>query len=166
MTAFYAWSVEIIYISSSSTGIAMIHTSLGTSPLRSGSFDGYVRLSFDELLKVDFNQKSYWEDRSLIDDLAEEHLRASNAGYCEWAGRHSGQNISIGWAWFETEKAQICLAPGGLSSNLMLMSSKYYDVGMQTTSTLLLSWLDGIDWKRCLARPPNCAPHKFGTNPN
>ncbi len=144
----------------------MIHPSLATPFHRPESFDGYVRLSFDELLKVDFNQKSSWEDRTLVDDLAEEGLHACNAGYCEWAARYDGENISMGWAWFETKDAQICLAPGGLSSNLMLITSKHYDVGMHRTSKLLQCWLDGVDWRRCVARPANCALPKWGTNPN
>jgi hypothetical protein len=144
----------------------MIHSSPATPVRRPQLFDGYVRLSFDELLQLDFNQKSIWEDQGLLEDLVEEDVHASKAGYCEWATRLDGQNISIGWAWFEARDSRVCLAPGGLSSNLMLITPKRYDLGMQKTFALLQSWLEGVDWRPRLVHSTNGALHKFGSTAN
>lgn len=109
------------------------------------SFDGYVRITFDGLERLRFGHKSAWEDTSLAADLRIEAVPAVRAGYCEW--QTQGQPVvTLGWAWFCDAHARWLVAPGGVSSNLMLVTPTRYDLGPRQTSELLRAWLSGIDW--------------------
>jgi hypothetical protein len=110
--------------------------------------DGYVRLQFSTFCDLPFEQRSLIPDDDLRDELLAENLPVSTAGYCEWADASSPVLISVGWAWFTTEAfGTKYMAPGGVSSNVMLISRDLADLGMQRTQELLTAWLVGTSWQ-------------------
>ncbi|OOG62060.1 hypothetical protein B0E46_13800 [Rhodanobacter sp. B04] len=114
------------------------------SPKR--SLDGYIRLTFDALSSLNFQRKLAWEDPDLQQDLIVEDVPAFCAGYCEWATNDVLQ-VSIGWAWFGLANGRRFIAPGGISSNVMLVTQTSYDLGMHRTDELLRAWLSGESWQ-------------------
>lgn len=110
------------------------------------SFDGYIRITFDTFSSLDFRQKRAWEDEELRDELVEEDVPAFRAGYCEWATEDSPDPVSIGWAWFRLANGRTFLAPGGISSNVMLIAHANHDLGTCRTQELLHAWLTGENW--------------------
>lgn len=121
------------------------------------SLDGYIRLTFDAFLNLHFSRKLAWEDEELQQDLIVGDVPASCAGYCEWATADVHQ-VSIGWAWFDGADGRRYIAPGGISSNLMLVTPACYDLGMHRTAELLQAWLSGESWQtgETAAAPGSC----------
>jgi hypothetical protein len=118
----------------------------------SGSFalqpstDGYIRMNFETLTGLNFVTRRCWEDPSLLGDLHDEGITTDCAGYCEWATA-STPCISIGWAWFDGSDGTRTIAPGGISSNVMLVAQKgAYDLGPNKTEVLLQAWLSEEGW--------------------
>jgi hypothetical protein len=111
------------------------------------SADGYIRITFDTFSSLNFHRKLAWEDRELQEDLIVEDIPACCAGYCEWATDETPHQISVGWAWFSLADGRILVAPGGISSNVMLVTQTSYDLGMHRTNELLLTWLSGESWQ-------------------
>ncbi|MBB6241118.1 MULTISPECIES: DUF4902 domain-containing protein [unclassified Rhodanobacter] len=131
-----------------------------TSQAAQVSLDGYIRMTFEVFSRLNFIRKLSWEDHNLIENLIPEGIQASCAGYCEWAtsGTH---HVSIGWAWFALPDGRQFMAPGGISSNVMLVTQNRYDLGMERTSELLSTWLSTEQWQSQqhhsiseLVRPP------------
>jgi hypothetical protein len=108
--------------------------------------DGYIRLTFDAFSSLNFQRKLAWEDEGLQQDLNVEDVPAFCAGYCEWATDGALQ-ISIGWAWFGLADGRKFIAPGGINSNVMLVTQTSYDLGMHRTDELLRAWLSGESWQ-------------------
>jgi len=111
------------------------------------SLDGYIRITFDAFSSLNFQQKRAWEDKELREDLLVEDIPASCAGYCEWATDETPHQISVGWAWFSVADGRIFVAPGGISSNVMLVTQTSFDLGMHRTNELLQTWLSGETWQ-------------------
>jgi Domain of unknown function (DUF4902) len=122
--------------------------SCAVSPQR--SLDGYIRLTFDAFSRLHFQRKLAWEDEDLQQDLIVEDVPAFCAGYCEWATAGAHQ-VSIGWAWFGLADGRKFIAPGGINSNVMLVTQTSYDLGMHRTDELLRAWLSGESWQTCEA---------------
>lgn len=117
--------------------------SAGVPPL---SFDGYVRLTFEAMAGLAFVRKIAWEDPELAGELRVEGLPAVRAGYCEW--ETAGTTVvTIGWTWFAGASGSLCIAPGCINSNLMLVTPKHFDLGPFKTSELLRAWLSGLQWQ-------------------
>ncbi|WP_168170856.1 DUF4902 domain-containing protein [Rhodanobacter sp. C01] len=110
------------------------------------SLDGYIRLTFDAFSSLHFRRKLAWEDKDLQQDLIVEDVPASCAGYCEWA-TDGALPVSIGWAWFGVADGRRFIAPGGISSNVMLVTQASYDLGTHRTDELLRAWLSGESWQ-------------------
>jgi hypothetical protein len=111
------------------------------------SLDGYIRITFDAFSSLNFQRKLAWEDKGLRHDLIVDDIPASCAGYCEWATDETPDQVSIGWAWFSLADGRIFIAPGGISSNVMLVTQASYDLGMHKTNELLQAWLAGEVWQ-------------------
>jgi uncharacterized protein DUF4902 len=111
------------------------------------SLDGYVRMTFDALSNLNFQRKLAWQDEGLQQDLIVDDIPASCAGYCEWATEEAPPQISIGWAWFSLADGRTFVAPGGMSSNVMLVTQTGYDLGMHKTNELLHAWLARESWQ-------------------
>lgn len=110
------------------------------------SLDGYIRLTFETFSNLNFQRKLAWADKDLQQELILDDIPAFCAGYCEWATDDTPP-ISIGWAWFEVADGRKFIAPGGISSNVMLITHTHYDLGMHKTNELLLGWLSGESWQ-------------------
>ena len=130
------WSSAVNLTSSSCTVFANAKRSL----------DGYIRITFDAFSSLNFQQKRAWEDKELQEDLILEDIPASCAGYCEWATDETPHQISVGWAWFGLADGRIFVAPGGISSNVMLVTPTSFDLGPHRTNELLQTWLSGESW--------------------
>lgn len=109
--------------------------------------DGYVRLTFPQFTHLAFPHKLAWEDRTLCEELLIEDIPAFRAGYCEWATDHVSAQVSIGWAWFCFTDERKFLVPGGVSSNVMLLTETQYDMGPLKTSELLQTWISSQRWQ-------------------
>ncbi|MGQ5524302.1 DUF4902 domain-containing protein [Chitinimonas sp. PSY-7] len=110
--------------------------------------DGLIRLTFADLCNIPLRQHMIWQDTDLLLELKGLGIKPSLAGFCEWVSDTATPQISIGWAWFlpsTTERA--ILAPGGVSSNVMLRTQTGYDLGSTKTAELLLAWVTSLDWQ-------------------
>lgn len=122
------------------------------------SFDGYVRLTFDAFTRLTFTRKSAWEDAEISRELCAEGIQAERAGYCEWE-TDDDFAITVGWTWFTIAGGQRFVAPGGVSSNLMFVTDKKYDVGAFKTNELLGAWLSSVRWTPGSHRETNPVPN-------
>jgi len=110
------------------------------------SLDGYIRMTFDAFTKLEFTLRRSWEDEALHEDLRSEGIETSCAGYCEW-GTDATRSVSIGWAWFGLPCGRLAVAPGGISTNVMLVTRRTrYDLGQSKTDELLQVWLASEPW--------------------
>jgi hypothetical protein len=123
--------------------------------------DGYVRLQFNAFCALTFEQRTLYTDEDLRDELLDEDLPVITAGYCEWIDANCGVVVTVGWAWFTTEAfGTKYMAPGGVSSNVMLLSREGNDLGMRRTQELLTGWLVGKPWQIDAPLAPRNAPAK------
>lgn len=109
------------------------------------SIDGYIRMTFEAFAELDFIQRWSWEDSGLSEDLILDGIEVLSAGYNEWATGGSCR-VSVGWAWFDSPDGRRCIAPGGVSSNVMLVTPRCYDLGSTKTGELLRAWVSTADW--------------------
>lgn len=116
--------------------------------------DGYLRLTCTAFLRLQFRPHMVWPDASLLEELAHAQvgLGIRRAGHCEWVASlepppSTGRLVSVGWAWMETLESRLLLAPGGVQSNLRLLSDDNMDLGSRTTQLLLAEWLDEAAWQ-------------------
>ena len=125
------------------------------------SADGYIRLQFNAFCALAFEQRTLYPDEDLRDELLDEDLPVVTAGYCEWVDASSGIVVTVGWAWFTTESfGTKYMAPGGVSSNVMLLSRELHDLGMRRTQELLTAWLVSKPWQIDTALAPRNLPAK------
>ncbi len=123
--------------------------------------DGYVRLQFNAFCALAFEQRTLFADEDLRDELIDEDLPVFTAGYCEWSDASSGVIVTVGWAWFTTEAfGTKYMAPGGVSSNVMLLSRERHDLGMRRTQELLTAWLVSKPWQIDAVVAPRNVPAK------
>ena len=122
-------------------------TNGASSQISIASADGYVRLPLSSLMALSFTRRVAWHDDDLLNELREENIPALEAGYCEWSTADA-QQVSLGWAWFTVcAKGVTLLAPGGISSNVMLIDAKSRDMGANQTDSLLRAWLASVEWQ-------------------
>ena len=112
------------------------------------SGDGYVRLTFPQLCRLKFDKRQMFIDEELLQELLDQNIPALDAGYCDWLDDSTSVQISVGWAWFTIRRnPSRVLAPGGVSSNVMLMSADGSDLGTNRTDELLQAWLSARAWE-------------------
>jgi Domain of unknown function (DUF4902) len=122
------------------------------------SGDGYVRLTFPQLCRLKFDKRQMFTDEELLQELLDQNIPALDAGYCDWLDVSTSVQISVGWAWFTIRKnPSRVLAPGGVSSNVMLTSADGSDLGTNRTDELLQAWLSARAWESD-GRSPNIKP--------
>jgi hypothetical protein len=110
------------------------------------SLDGYIRMTFEAFTKLDFTLRKSREDIDLNEDLRFEGIESSRAGYCEWEA-DAIRTVSVGWAWFDCPNGHRIIAPGGISTNVMLVGYRTkYDLGQGKTDEILRAWLAGEHW--------------------
>jgi hypothetical protein len=112
------------------------------------SEDGYIRLTFQRFCRLSFTQRMTITDDDLRCDLLAQDVPAFSAGYCDWIDISTPVQVSVGWAWFMTDQgAPQLLAPGGMSSNVMITSVDGTDLGPAKTDELLKAWLSNQAWQ-------------------
>ncbi|HZP66208.1 MAG TPA: DUF4902 domain-containing protein [Rudaea sp.] len=112
------------------------------------SDDGYIRLTFRRFCRLSFAQRVTVRDDDLRADLLARDVPAFSAGYCDWLDVSTPVQISVAWAWFALERdAPPLLAPGGISSNVMITSVDGRELGTAKTDELLRSWLSSQRWQ-------------------
>jgi len=120
------------------------------------SEDGYIRLTFQRFCQLSFARRLTIADDDLRSDLVAQDVPAFAAGYCDWLDISTPVRISIGWAWFATDpESPQLLAPGGVSSNVMITSPDGSDLGPSKTNELLKSWLSSQCWQEGPRRQPS-----------
>jgi hypothetical protein len=125
------------------------------------SEDGYIRLTFQQLCALAFARRTTIEDHELCEDLRNRDIPAVGAGYCDWLDIKAPAQVSVGWAWFViAHDAPRLLAPGGFSSNVMIVTASGRDIGAPLTNELLAAWLSMQRWQRghTGASPDNWRP--------
>jgi hypothetical protein len=119
-----------------------------TAECISWSEDGYIRLTFQRFCRLSFSQRMTITDEDLRSDLLAQDVPAFCAGYCDWIDVSTSVHVSVGWAWFATSQgAPQLLAPGGMSSNVMITSADGQDLGPTKTDELLRAWLSSQVWQ-------------------
>ena len=109
--------------------------------------DGYIRLTFADLVVLPFEHLFSEADSDFLAELRVQMIPAHLAGFTEWKSQ-STPTVSLGWSWFvHAQSDQLLLAPGPIGSNLMLRDEHGYDLGAPTTSELLSIWINALDWK-------------------
>jgi hypothetical protein len=114
--------------------------------------DGYIRLTYEAFCQLRFLPHMAWDDNELRDELLDEGMPVTRAGYCEWtaaARPHDGRPghmISLGWAWMEAVGQRLLLVPHGIQSNIMLVSDDRADLGTWATQHALSGWLSTQPW--------------------
>lgn len=136
-----------------------------TLPDLSFSEDGYIRLTFQHLCMLGFSQRTTVADDELREDLRQRHFPAVGAGYCDWLDTDGPAQVCIGWAWFAiAHDAPRLLAPGGFSSNIMIVSGSGRDVGPGCTNDLLAAWLSAQYWQRdCAGAMPDSSQNHIAS---
>ena len=109
--------------------------------------DGYIRLSFPSFSLLPFVHVFTERDANLQYELLEQTIFAELAGFSECISTTT-PSISFGWAWYvQSESNSLQLAPEPVRSNVMIVDMQGYDVGVATTSELILQWLQYCDWQ-------------------
>lgn len=109
--------------------------------------DGYIRTTFANFTSLPFKHIFTERDQELQDDLLAQAIFADSAGISEWISSTS-PSISLGWAWYKHSGLNcLHLAPEPVRSNVMIVDMHGYDVGLVTTSNLILQWLQYCDWQ-------------------
>lgn len=112
------------------------------------SADGYVRLTYPCFCKLLFRHRTSISDDALLEELTSQNIPAVRAGYCDWMDDSTMAQISVGWAWFASaEGVPELLAPGGVSSNVMLVCGRGRDLGWLRTDQMLQRWLSQRQWR-------------------
>ncbi len=121
---------------------------LAASSALAFSNDGYIRMSFERFCALRFATRKTFFDEGLRRDLEAEDVPARVAGFCEWVDLSNRVPVSVEWAWFRAdEQGAVMLAPGGISTNVMLTAGDR-DLGVARTNELMRGWLSKTDWQR------------------
>lgn len=112
------------------------------------SADGYVRLTLDTLLTIQFSHliSGVYEDTSI--SAGEGASLSATYGYTEWVSA-TKPLLSLGWDW------QLGVSQGSLQyarmdcpySNIMLVDEWLHDLGAAKTAALLKSIIDLMRWQ-------------------
>ena len=121
------------------------------------SADSYIRLQLPALACESFVHKFSYADESFLEELNDQALGVSDAGFTEWQSEclnGNGAVISLGFAWFRPagNSPQLFVAEDPVRSNVMLLDAKGYDLGPQATANLLRSWLTQFPWQSEVAK--------------
>ena len=117
------------------------------------SEDGYIRLTFQRFCRLRFARRLTVVDHELRSELQAQDVPAFTAGYCDWLDLSTSVDVRVVWAWFATDPdAPQLLAPGGVCSNVMIISPAGNDLGVAKTNDLLEAWLSSQRWQEAAHR--------------
>jgi len=112
------------------------------------SDDGYIRMTLLKLSELYFAQRTSITDDDLRNELRDQDVPAYQAGFCDWISVGAATHVCIGWAWFTIcREGAVLLAPGGISTNVMLTAPDGRDLGMAKTNELISAWLSSQSWQ-------------------
>ncbi|MDN5925060.1 MAG: DUF4902 domain-containing protein [Xanthomonadales bacterium] len=114
---------------------------------------GYVRMTIATFDSLTFPQRMAFEDEDLRLELAQEEPRVLQAGFCDWVDATAQTRVCIGWAWC-LQFGDPCerLAPGGFSSNVLLLGDDGSALGQDHTDQVLRDWLASQAWQGSLVK--------------
>lgn len=114
------------------------------------SHDGYIRLSFVNLASLSFLHIVSALDEELTTELLLRAVPASVAGYTEWISQ-TDPCITLGWDWYrDAVEGRFMLADLDVRSNIMLVDSRGYDLGMAATASRIAVFLNTLNWESFL----------------
>lgn len=112
------------------------------------SEDGYIRLSFHELQRVQLHHLLSGLYETEANPPFQGVTQAIIAGYTEWLSDTSPK-ITIGWDWqmeFVDRRTRLNRV-GMLHSNIMLQDAHRKDIGAEKSLLLLELRMDEMDWQ-------------------
>lgn len=97
------------------------------------SFDRYLRITRTEL--EDISLEHLWTDQPSSAD-------GRTLGYTEWSGSHGGRVVSVACFWrLYADGPSLSSDPLDVSTNVMLVDAKGYDMGTHETGSAFLAIL-------------------------
>ena len=85
-------------------------------------------------------------DERVLSDAWDLGLPACHAGHCEWIDTNWRPPMTFGWAWL-TDRDRTCrMFPNSVTSNVMIVCARGYDVGPDHTRSLLADWINTLPW--------------------
>ncbi|WP_175704741.1 DUF4902 domain-containing protein [Burkholderia ambifaria] len=110
------------------------------------SHDGYVRVSATQLASITLALLYAACDERVLSDAWDLGLPACHAGHCEWIDTNWRPPMTFGWAWL-TDRDRTCrMFPNSVTSNVMIVCARGYDVGPDHTRSLLADWINTLPW--------------------
>jgi len=103
-------------------------------------------MTFADFCSLRFPRRFNIQDRYLLIELKARNVPAIRAGYCDWLDNTTSVTLNIGWEWYETSASRQ-LVPGGISSNVMLLTANGADFERTQRDTLLHFWLEQQHWR-------------------
>jgi len=112
------------------------------------SDDGYIRLSFGELQRINLIHLMSGLDKDMPVDISGGAVVTAITGFTEWVTPTSPA-ITIGWDWeMDVVHNRIQLRRvSELRSNVMLQDNGRVDMGSTKTALLLEICIDALDWQ-------------------
>jgi hypothetical protein len=118
--------------------------------------DGYVRLTFAELIQLQMHNIYTETDVGIAEDLQSQGVPAQQAGISEWQSA-TAPAISLGLTFFvdghERENRRVHLAPEPIRGNVMLIDARGYDLG-EGNEPLLRLWGELYGWRASIDLRP------------
>ena len=123
------------------------------SPRITLSSDGYIRLTFEQFLRLRLAHLCSGLDESEIrlTPGAEGACATTISGYTEWVSDDlpARPMVTIGWSWALVGRngGVRCVPVDPPGHNLMFLDTQGRDVGLRATTALLYHWLERFDWQ-------------------
>lgn len=112
------------------------------------SEDGYVRLTFEDLLVTPMVHLMSGLDTERPAYPQREAMATNISGYTEWVST-AKPCITIGWDWrldFSSPRP-VCVRTGVAGSNIMFVDGQKHDLGHYTSLHTLESFIDTLPWQ-------------------
>lgn len=117
--------------------------------------DGYVRLQEHTLAELQLVHVDSALDDGLLQELRDEGIEASSAGYTEWQRMRGpgAAHVTLGWDWYvDRISGALVVAWGDVRSNIMCVDPRGIDLGMLHTTRALLRRIAGLNWPNAVAQ--------------
>jgi len=115
--------------------------------------DGYVRISLADLGKLTLQLLFADSDPDIEAQLTASGLTLRQAGYCEWIGSVDNAHITLGLDLLTLDdQPRPIMAPGGIGTNVKIISQSGYDLQPELSHTLLSEALKSKGWEEKLSR--------------
>lgn len=112
---------------------------LAYSPVFTFSSNYYLRIRLAELMQLELCH--------LFSEVTSYELSGAK-GYTEWGGSLDQKPLSLSWEWMILGDGIIIPGPRPVTSNIMLIDAKGYDLGPECTAESLTTKITALDWAR------------------